>query len=309
MTIMNTLLEVALLTLGQVDPQAPAAAADAVNAAQPAVEAAASEAGGGGLTVASVWDFLIKGGPVILPIALCSLVAFAVFLERLMNLRRSAVIPRRLYKRVAEAMESGGGPEEAKKLCEKNGSALAQVLAAGLRRLGEPTELLEKHVAEAGMRQVRRLKRRLRVLAVIGAVTPLLGLLGTILGMIGAFQTVASSAEALGRTELLAEGIYEAMISTAAGLTVAIPVIIAHHWLLARIDRLISDIDEIAVNFVERFARPSAAANGHHRDVAPTPHAGENNVALAKDPGVKVVTGSSAPTSLRSPTSAEPAPH
>ena len=81
-----------------------------------------------------------------------------------------------------------------------------------------------------------------------------MGLLGTIFGMIKAFQTVATSGEALGKTELLAEGIYQAMITTAAGLLVAIPVIIAYHLLCAKIDRLVEEMDRITLEFVEQYA-------------------------------------------------------
>ena len=96
------------------------------------------------------------------------------------------------------------------------------------------------------------MRKYLRVLSVIAAVTPLLGLLGTIMGMIRAFQTVATSAEALGRTELLAQGIYEAMITTAAGLSVAIPVLIVYHWISGKVERLVADLDLDVTDFVER---------------------------------------------------------
>ena len=112
-------------------------------------------------------------------------------------------------------------------------------------------------------RLLRQLLVESAVLTVIAGVAPLLGLLGTIFGMINAFQTVAISPDALGKTELLAEGIYQAMITTAAGLIVAIPVVIAHHWLAARIDGLVMEIDRVTVDFVESLngeATPSRAA-------------------------------------------------
>ena len=91
------------------------------------------------------------------------------------------------------------------------------------------------------------------MLSVIASITPLMGLLGTIFGMIRAFQTVAASGEALGKTEMLAGGIYEAMITTAAGLLVAIPVLICYHWISAKIDTLVMDMDQMTQEFIEEF--------------------------------------------------------
>jgi biopolymer transport protein ExbB len=95
------------------------------------------------------------------------------------------------------------------------------------------------------------LRKRLRLLSVIASVAPLLGLLGTVTGMITAFQTVAASAEALGRTELLATGIYEAMVTTAGGLIVAIPTLLAYHWISSRVDHLVAEMDTVTVDFIE----------------------------------------------------------
>jgi biopolymer transport protein ExbB len=109
------------------------------------------------------------------------------------------------------------------------------------------------------------------MLAVIASIAPLLGLLGTIFGMIDAFQTVAVSGEALGRTESLAKGIYQAMITTAAGLMVAIPVLIGYHWLAGKIDRLVGEMDRMTVEFVEQHALARAQQAGVVRKEASKP--------------------------------------
>lgn len=202
--------------------------------------------------IQSLWDFVVKGGPVMIPIGLCSLVAFAVLMERLLSLRRRAVLPPQFVPNLSKVLrESAGDVHRALEYCRAHPSPLARVIGAGVKRLGEPVETLERHVQEAGEREALRLRRNLRVLSVIAAVSPLLGLLGTIFGMITAFQTVAASGEALGKTELLAEGIYEAMITTAAGLIVAIPALVCYHWLAAKIDGLIMRLDQQAVEFLE----------------------------------------------------------
>lgn len=204
------------------------------------------------LAVQSVWDFVVKGGVMMVPIGLCSLIALAVAAERLINLRRAAVIPPGFVEGVRSDMKESRA--RALERCERDGSPVAGVFAAAVRRLGQPIDLLERHVTEAGERQMLRLRARLRVLSVIAAVTPLMGLLGTIFGMINAFQTVAVSGDALGRTELLAEGIYEAMITTAAGLIVAIPVLVLYHWINAKVERAAVDIDALVTDFIEDFA-------------------------------------------------------
>ncbi len=209
------------------------------------------------MKVQSVWDFVVKGGPVMIPIGLCSLVAMTIIIERLTSLRRHNIIPGDFFAHLKGLLKDGGvNKGEALAYCQSNGSPLANILAAGIKRLSEPLERLEKHIQEAGEREVVKLRKYLRLLSVLGSIAPLLGLLGTITGMITAFQTVAASAEALGRTELLAKGIYEAMITTAAGLMVAIPVVLSYHGLSARIDHLVAEMDQMTVEFMEAYAQP-----------------------------------------------------
>ena len=218
---------------------------DSVILAQDGVEAARSAT-----EVQSVWDFVVKGGWMMIPLGLCSLVALAVFAERLITLRRSAVMPPDFVPGLEKRLKDGGR-DAALKYCQNNNSPVASVFEAGVRKLGQPVEIVEKHIVEAGQREVLKLRKNLRVLSVIAAVVPLLGLLGTIFGMIEAFETVATSAEALGKTEMLAGGIYAAMITTAAGLIVAIPALIGYHILVSRVDRLVMDIDHATVEFME----------------------------------------------------------
>lgn len=210
--------------------------------------------------VTSIWDFCVKGGILMIPIGGCSIVALAVIIERLSSLRRRAIIPPDFLPKLKQMLiDHPGDRERALEYCRQHESPLANVLAAGIRRLDRPAESIEKAIAEAGQREAVKLGRFVRVLAVITAVSPLLGLLGTIFGMITAFQTVAMSGEALGRTEMLAGGIYEAMITTAAGLLVAIPALLAHHWIAARVDGLVGEIDRLTADFIEEFAHGDRA--------------------------------------------------
>jgi biopolymer transport protein ExbB len=211
------------------------------------------------LQVNSVWDFVLKGGPVMWPIILCSLVAVAVFFERVISLRTQQIIPRSFLPGLQKALGADDAKPVALEYCRSQKSPIARVFLAGIKRLGEPVETLERHIAEAGEREAIALRKHLRVLSVIAAIAPLLGLLGTIFGMINAFQTVATTGEALGKTELLAEGIYEAMTTTAAGLIVAIPALLMFHWVSARVDAIVMLIDGMTVDFIEEHANWKAA--------------------------------------------------
>jgi len=208
--------------------------------------------------VGSVWDFVVKGGPMMIPIGLCSFVAMTVAIERLVSLRRKQVIPPNFLNELNQRLDNGH-EDYAKALsyCEQDGSPVAVVFAAALKRMGQSIETIEKHIAQAGEGVVFKLRRNLRSLSVIASIAPLLGLLGTIFGMIDAFQTVAISGESLGKTELLAKGIYQAMITTAAGLMLAIPVLIAYHFFSTKIEHLVRELDVMTVDFVEAHAQRS----------------------------------------------------
>lgn len=225
----------------------------------------ASAAATPSVKIESVWDFVVKGGPVMIPIGICSLIALTVIIERLFTLRRDHVIPKGFLPGLRSVMDrSEPGNNRALAYCQSSASPLANIVAAGLRKWGAPRDTLEKAVADAGEREVNRLRKYLRVLSLIIAVSPLLGLLGTILGMISAFQTVAASGENLGRTELLAKGIYEAMITTAAGLIVTIPALACYHGLCAKISRLVDEMDLLTIEFFEDLASGAEAGQAAH---------------------------------------------
>ncbi|UCE61292.1 MAG: MotA/TolQ/ExbB proton channel family protein [Phycisphaerales bacterium] len=203
----------------------------------------------------SVWDFAVKGGPMMVPIGICSLLALAVIVERLFSLRRERVIPKDFVPGLGKLLDQEAGDrEKALDYCRSSGTPISSIFETAIKRLGEPIALLEKHIQDTGEREVLKLRKYLRLLAVIASIAPIMGLLGTIFGMINAFQTVASSGEALGRTELLAEGIYEAMITTAAGLMVAIPALLGYHGISAKTEHLVAEMDQMTVEFIEQYA-------------------------------------------------------
>ncbi len=199
-------------------------------------------------------DFAVAGGYLMIPIGLCSVLLVAFFVERLLAIRRSRVLPKGFVAAIESA--SNGSPLDVEKVesaCDSHPSSASRILRAALGKIGEPREEIESAVNNAAQREIHSLKRYTRLFSIIAAVTPLIGLLGTVTGMIQAFREVAI--QGLGSGQALAPGIYKALVTTAAGLLVAIPALIAYHWLRSRIDNYVQSIDNLVVDFVEAKGR------------------------------------------------------
>lgn len=218
-------------------------------------QAASQPAGIAGIE--SVWDFVTKGGPTMIAILLCSLTALTVIVERLIVLRRNAVIPAQFLQSVESAARD---PQRALDLCKANDSPIANILAVIIKRRGQGEAAVKEAVRDTGSRVLVRMRHRMRVLSALPQVSTMLGLLGTIFGMIKTFQAVATSANSLGKTEMLARGIFEAWTCTAAGLLVAIPVLVSYHALMGRVDAMAAEMDKIAGDWIERDLEPASTA-------------------------------------------------
>ena len=168
------------------------------------------------------------------PIAICSVVALAYVVERAIHLRPGALGSRKLARGVVEELQRGGA-QSALARCEASSTSLGRILAVGLRRADQPFLDRDQAVGDAASSEMRRLSANLRPLLIVWLIAPLLGLLGTVWGMIRSFGEIATQS-GLGKPELLAGGIYQALTTTAAGLAVAIPAIVAYHWLKGRIE-------------------------------------------------------------------------
>ncbi len=199
-------------------------------------------------------EVVVEGGWLMFPIGLCSFVLCVFIFERLVSLRRGHVMPRPFVRRFLTQLQEGElSRSEALELCESNGSPAAQVFAAAVRKWGKPAVEVEQAVIDTEERVMHTLRRYLRLLNGISTISPLLGLLGTVLGMIRAFNAIVV-AGAMGRPELLASGISQALITTAAGLSVAIPALVAYLFFVGRVDRLMMDIDDAAQTVVSVVA-------------------------------------------------------
>ena len=228
-------------------------------------ELAASESAEGGFAMPAIIQKIAQGGWLMLPLVLCSLIVLTLSLERMIALRRSRVIPRPFVRRFTECVEDGQlSYDEATAICDEFDCPVAEVFQAAVRRWGRPMFEVEQAVMDAGDRVADGLKRFLRVFHAISNVAPLLGLLGTVLGMIQAFEVI-SSQESMGRPEMLASGISVALITTAGGLSVAIPAYLAYMYFSSKSDRYLGEIDKLCQKVVDCISAEALESTGTRR--------------------------------------------
>lgn len=195
-----------------------------------------------------MWQTVMAGGWIMLPILLCSALALTIGIERIWALRRALVIPPALVSRIPELARAGElTPTQLQAL--RDNSPLGRVLAAALANRNDAWALKREHIEEAGRHVVHDMERYLNTLGTIAAITPLLGLLGTVIGMIKVFAAITASG--VGDPQALSGGISEALLTTAAGLSVAIPALILYRYLRGHIDELVVGMEAQAIHLLE----------------------------------------------------------
>lgn len=193
---------------------------------------------------------IAEGGWLMIPLGVCSLIVFGLSIERMIALRRARVIPKAFVRRFTECVEDGQlSYEEATSICDEFDCPVAEVFHSAIRRWGRPMLEIEQAVIDAGDRVGDSLRRFLRVFHAISNVTPLIGLLGTVLGMIQAFENLSNQAG--GAQNELADGISIALMTTAGGLSVAIPAYLAYMYFSAKSDRYLSEIDKLCQRVID----------------------------------------------------------
>ena len=237
-------------------------AADTPETAQAGDAAAAAPAQGkvepltkkGPVATTDPRDLMVQGGVLMWPLLACSVVLLTFIFERLVSLRTGRVIPTAFVRRFLKHLKDGTLDREgALEVCKENGSPVAEVFAGAARKWGRPSVEVEQGIIDAGERATHGLRRFLRIFSALAVVGPLLGLLGTVVGMIQAFNAVATS-DALGRPEALSQGISRALLNTAFGLVVAIPAQTAYYYFVSRVDRLIIEMDRLAQDVVNMIS-------------------------------------------------------
>jgi biopolymer transport protein ExbB len=195
-----------------------------------------------------VFELVTAGGWLMIPIIACSIIAFAIIIERLWTLRVKRVIPRKLVAEVwDQARERKLDIERLQQL--RTGSPLGRILAAGLLNRNASREIMKESIEDTGRHVVHELERYINTLGTIAAISPLLGLLGTVIGMIEVFSTITTAG--VGNPAALAGGISQALITTAAGMVVAIPSLMAYRYFRGKVDMLVIRMEQQALRMVE----------------------------------------------------------
>jgi biopolymer transport protein ExbB len=200
-----------------------------------------------------MWEIVKAGGPFMVPIIICSIVAAGILFERLWTLQRKRVLPQELIKRVTDLSDKNQVTPKVIEALEKN-SPLGRVLAAALANRDRGRAIMMERVEDTGRHVIHELERFLNSLGTIASISPLLGLLGTVTGIIRAFTAVMLGG--MGDPRMLAGGISEALITTAGGLAVAIPSFIAYRYLRGKVERIVVDMEKIAVKFADSLGAP-----------------------------------------------------
>ncbi|MBI2570593.1 MAG: MotA/TolQ/ExbB proton channel family protein [Candidatus Schekmanbacteria bacterium] len=209
-------------------------------------------------------DYFDKGGPVMWPLLACSIVAVTFIIERFWHYHKASIDAPEFLDRIGKVLQKGK-IKEATKMCEAYTGPVASILKAGLLRYDRGKEEIERAIEASGSLEMARLERGLVVLASVANLAPLLGFLGTVTGMINSFEAIAK--QGLNNPALVSIGISEALITTAGGLMIAIPVLAFYNYFTSRVSKIVLDMEESSAFLVEYMgdlesASKAAAAQG-----------------------------------------------
>lgn len=198
-----------------------------------------------------MFDMVIKGGPIMYPIILCSIIALAIVIERVFHLYRANIDTKKFMDEIANKLRRNKIMESIE-MCENTPGPIAHILKAGILKHDRPKEEIKETIEEAGLYEVPRLEKNLPVLSTIAHITPLLGLLGTVCGMVRCFQVIQEKSVSLHPVSPgdLAGGIWQALITTVVGLSIAIPTYVAYNYLINKVDGFVLDMERSATDLV-----------------------------------------------------------
>lgn len=197
------------------------------------------------------WKYMNDGGPVMWPILICSILGVAVAIERWLVLRNAHINVNEFLAKLRKSLLVNKSVRDGIKVCEQYRGPLASIMKAGLLKYGQPKEDVQKTIETAAIHEMGRLENRLMILTTVFTVAPLLGFLGTVTGMINSFDALAS--QGLSNPGAVASGISEALITTAAGLIVALPIQLAYNYFMSRINKTVREIETSTNMLLETF--------------------------------------------------------
>jgi biopolymer transport protein ExbB len=197
-------------------------------------------------------ELIIKGGPVMAPLLLCSVISLSIIVERCLSLRRNRILKYDVLQRIEELLRDRKIPE-ASTLCKRYPSSMTRILLAAILNHDKSRQEIKEIIEDAGRQEVPVLERYLTILGTIASIAVLLGLLGTVIGMIRTFNAIA--ALGYGHPEALASGISEALVATATGLTIAIPTLVLYNFFTSKVDSLVIEMEKNALRMLSILKR------------------------------------------------------
>lgn len=206
----------------------------------------------------SILDMIIKGGPIGIAIVsillLLSGLAVYIFFERLMTIRRAGKVDQNFMERIRKNVQEGN-IDAAKALCESENTPVARMVSKGLQRIGKPLKDIDASVENVGNLEIYKLEKNLSTLATVSGAAPMIGFFGTVTGMILAFYEMANASSV--DPQLLAGGIYQALLTTAFGLLVGIVAFVGYNLLISRVDRVVFKMEAATVEFLDLLQEPA----------------------------------------------------
>ena len=202
----------------------------------------------------SFWNLVMAGGPLMIPLVICSIIAIYIFVERLLTVNRANVSSDSFMGKIKELVVRGD-INGAKILCAQYDTPVARMIEKGVSRIGSPLKNIEASIENVGKIEVFRLEKNLSVLATIAGAAPMIGFLGTVIGMVSAFIAIAQE-EGSVSPKLLADGIYTAMVTTVAGLIVGIIAYLGYNFLVTRVSKVIHRMEYSSIEFIDLLQEP-----------------------------------------------------
>lgn len=194
-------------------------------------------------------DLLLKGGYMMIPLYILFVLAIFIFIQKLITLNKAAKTPSHLMDQVRVLVQSGQ-IDKAKMLCAGENTPVANMIAKGIERIGSPLKNIEVSIENVGKIEIYKLEKNLGLLATVSGAAPMIGFLGTVTGMIQAFISIAQE-EGNVSPKLLSMGIYEAMITTAAGLVVGIIAYLGYNYLVTQVSKLVHNMEYTSIEFID----------------------------------------------------------
>jgi len=203
----------------------------------------------------SIWDLAVKGGPVMIPIVLLSVVAIYIFVERYIVISKASKEDANFMNNIRDFMMNGR-LDSALSLCKNNSSPIARMIEKGLQRLGKPLGDIHTAIENVGNLEVAKLEKNVSVVATVSGAAPMLGFLGTVTGMVQAFYDMSMAGNNID-IQLLSSGIYQAMVTTVAGLIVGILAYLCYNILIAKVQKVVFMLEARALEFMDLLHEPA----------------------------------------------------